>query len=117
MTRIASYELGRSPCYPTLYAEVRLSSFNFSSNAFWTDGRRETHNPFKHLRQKSGYIAIIDSLELDSKKNCQIAPRYNDFELNSKKPWTWVELQPKGIFFDARKYNHGIYSNAGYLKD
>ena len=41
MTRIAGYELIASPCCRTIYAKARFSSVNFSSSAFWTDGRRE----------------------------------------------------------------------------
>lgn len=41
MTRIAGYELIGSPCCRTIYAKARFSSVNFSSSAFWTDGRRE----------------------------------------------------------------------------
>jgi hypothetical protein len=41
MTRIAGYELVGSPCCQTIYAKARFSSVNFSSSAFWTDGRRE----------------------------------------------------------------------------
>jgi len=41
MTRIAGYELVGSPCCRTIYAKARFSSVNFSSSAFWTDGRRE----------------------------------------------------------------------------
>ena len=41
MTRIRGYELIGSPCCRTIYAKARFSSVNFSSGAFWTDGRRE----------------------------------------------------------------------------
>jgi len=41
MTRIAGYELIASPCCRTIYAKARFSSVNFSSSAFWTDGKRE----------------------------------------------------------------------------
>jgi len=81
-----------------------------------TKGGEEHSNPFKHLRQESGYIAIIDSLQFDSKIDCEIALRRNDFELLSKLPGPWVGEQPEGISFDARKYEKGIYSNAGYWK-
>jgi hypothetical protein len=81
-----------------------------------TKGGGEHPNPFKHLRQESGYIAIIDSLQFDSKSACETALRRNDFELLSKLPGPWVGEQPEGIFFDARKYEKGIYSNAGYWK-
>ena len=33
------------------------------------------------------------------------------------KSGSWVGEQPEGIFFDARKYEQGIYSNAGYWKN
>ena len=41
MTRIAGFELVASPCCQMLYAKARYSSVNFSSSAFWTDGKRE----------------------------------------------------------------------------
>ena len=41
MTRIAGYELIGSPCCRAIYAKARFSSVNFSSSAYWTDGRRE----------------------------------------------------------------------------
>lgn len=47
----------------------------------------------------------------------EIALRRNDFELQSKLPGPWVDDQPEGIFFDARKCGEGIYSKAGYWKD
>ena len=79
---------------------------------------KNTHpNPFEHLRQERGYIAIIDSLQFDSKRDCEIALRRNDFEPLSKLPGPWVGEQPEGIFFDARKYEQGIYSNAGYWEN
>lgn len=82
-----------------------------------TKGGGEHPNPFKHLRQESGYIAIIDSLQFDSKRDCEIALRRNDFELLSEFPGPWVGEQPEGLFLDARKYEQGIYSNAGYWKN
>lgn len=41
MTRVAGFELVGSPCCQTLYAKARYSSINFSSSAYWTDGKRE----------------------------------------------------------------------------
>jgi hypothetical protein len=41
MTRISGYELIASPCCRAIYAKARFSSVNFSSSAFWTDGKRE----------------------------------------------------------------------------
>ena len=82
-----------------------------------TKGGGEYSNPFNHLRQESGYIAIIDSLAFKSKRECEIALKRNDYELLSKLPGPWVGEQPDGVFFDARKYERGIYSNAGYWKN
>ncbi len=82
-----------------------------------TKGGGQARNPFRHLRQESGYIAIIDSLTFDTEKDCELALRRNHFELLAKFPGPWVGEEPDGIIFDARKYEEGIYSKAGYWND
>lgn len=79
-----------------------------------TIGGGKQPNPFKHLRQENGYVAVVDSLTFDSRRLSEIALRRNDFELLSKLPGPWTGEQPEGIFFDARKYEKGIYSSGDY---
>ena len=82
-----------------------------------TKGGGESRNPFRQLRQESGYIAIIDSLEFNSRGAAERALRNNHFELMSQLPGPWQGQQPIGKVYDARKYEQGIYSNSGYWSD
>lgn len=41
MTSISGYELIATPCCKKVYATPRFASVNFTSSAFWTDGKRE----------------------------------------------------------------------------
>ena len=41
MTRVSGRKLIASPCCHTLYAMTSYMSVNYSSFAFWTDGKRD----------------------------------------------------------------------------
>ena len=81
-----------------------------------TKGGGPKTNPYRNLRQENGFIAIIDSLKFKSRNECEIALRRNKFELLSELPGPWVGEEPEGLIYDAREYEKGIYSSAGYWK-
>jgi hypothetical protein len=115
MTRIAGYELIGSPCCRTIYAKARFSSVNFSSSAFWTDGRRENSlmpNDGGMRKCKCGkYFLLSDCTTngLDAGENPNFPQHVHESEL----PYAIQTASSESVELAARR-TYWMYLNDSY---
>ena len=115
MTRIAGYELIASPCCRSMYAKARFSSVNFSSSAFWTDGKRENSlmpNDGGMRKCKCGkYFLLIDctTTGLDAGEN----PNFPQPGHESELPYAIQTASSKSVELAARR-TYWMYLNDSY---
>jgi len=117
MTRIAGYELIGSPCCQTIYAKARFSSVNFSSSAFWTDGRRENSlmpNDDGLRKCKCGTYFLLSECSttgLDAGENRNFPERVHDSDLPN-------DIQTANSFSVelAARRTYWMYLNDSYRK-
>jgi len=115
MTRIAGYELIGSPCCRTIYAKARFSSVNFSSSAFWTDGKRENSlmpNDGGLRKCKCGtYFLLSDctSTGLDAGENPSFPEHVHESELPNA-----IETASTEIVEIAARRSYWMYLNDSY---
>ena len=93
---------------------IGVSTVYFFHDQGTTKGGSEIRNPFRQFKQSNGYIAVVDSLEFDSLAKAKAGLLSNRFKMLSKYPGPWTGCEPIGQYFDARKYETGIYSNGEY---
>jgi len=82
---------------------------------FFHDGGK-TKKPSGFVFRSKGaekYIAIVDSLSFSSRSQAQVALLENGFRKVAVDDF-FAARQPKGIVFDARHSEPGIYSKQGY---
>jgi len=79
-----------------------------------TKGDGPKSNPYKYFHQSNGYIAVIDSLAFVNMRMAIQGLKKNGFRELANDDGPWVGGEPSGQYYDARKYEGGIYSKAGY---
>ena len=115
MTRIAGYELIASPCCRSMYAKARFSSVNFSSSAFWTDGKRENSlmpNDGGMRKCKCGkYFLLRDctTTGLDAGENPNFPQHVHESEL----PYAIQTASSESVELAARR-TYWMYLNDSY---
>lgn len=115
MTRIAGYELIGSPCCRTIYSKARFSSVNFSSSAFWTDGKRENSlmpNDGGLRKCKCGtYFLLSDctTTGLDAGENPNFPQHVHDSELPNA-----IQTASSEIVEIAARRSYWMYLNDSY---
>jgi len=78
-----------------------------------TKGGGTTRNPYSFADTRH-MAAIVDSLEFESIEHAKYALKSNGFRRLTTAPGPWQGSEPEGDFYDARPYEVGIYSKAGY---
>jgi hypothetical protein len=79
-----------------------------------TKGGGALPNPYKFYSQINGYIAVIDSLEFENVLKAEKGLLRNGFTRLADTEGPWTGGEPEGQFYDARKYESGIYSSGEY---
>lgn len=80
---------------------------------FHDGGTTKNSLPFDH-KALNEMIAIVDSLDFDSRDDAETALSNNRYRQLKNHTGPWQGSEPKGIVFDARDTEPGIYSKQNY---
>jgi len=81
---------------------------------FFHDGGTTKNPPPFDRKTLSEMIAIVDSLDFDSRDYAETALSNNQYRQLKNYPGPWQGCEPKGTVFDARNTEPGIYSKQNY---